>query len=355
MSSLSRALKTDMMGDSELKALAQVLRSRGRRGDTVLAHITPKEAARLKAMGGSGSINPATGLPEFFEDGYAGDIMTSDLGVGANFNMQPEQPPAQENTALPGDVTAPPSNQQSKNLDVGQLPLAASQQQAGWMGGAVPNAAMPAGNAASQPTAPSLGVNVYGSEMPGPPAPGQEQKSWIERQIDAATPKTSDLTSLLGRGAVAGLGGILGIQNANRLASQGKTASGAIQALGTPQQQQGAELIAQAQRGELSAQSQASYDAARAQLAQQQAQTGGVGAAQAASQLETLRQQLLNNQYQLGLQVSGIGNQYALQAIQQGLQSNQQAAQLSQNFYGSLAQMLAGTPTSISLTPRTGA
>ena len=38
----------------------------GRFGDTMLAHITPEEAALLKARGGSGTINPVTGLPEFF-------------------------------------------------------------------------------------------------------------------------------------------------------------------------------------------------------------------------------------------------------------------------------------------------
>jgi hypothetical protein len=37
----------------------------GRNGDTMLAHITPQEAAMLKRMGGAGTINPYTGLPEY--------------------------------------------------------------------------------------------------------------------------------------------------------------------------------------------------------------------------------------------------------------------------------------------------
>jgi hypothetical protein len=37
----------------------------GRNGDTMLAHITPQEAAMLKRMGGSGTVNPYTGLPEY--------------------------------------------------------------------------------------------------------------------------------------------------------------------------------------------------------------------------------------------------------------------------------------------------
>jgi hypothetical protein len=40
--------------------------NRGRNGDTLLAHITPEEAQLLRSRGGAGTINPQTGLPEFF-------------------------------------------------------------------------------------------------------------------------------------------------------------------------------------------------------------------------------------------------------------------------------------------------
>lgn len=42
------------------------LASQGRNGDTMLAHVTPAEMRMLKDRGGSGTINPRTGLPEFF-------------------------------------------------------------------------------------------------------------------------------------------------------------------------------------------------------------------------------------------------------------------------------------------------
>lgn len=51
---------------NNLKATAEKLQQYGRNGDTMLAHITPDEASLLKSMGGSGTINPKTGLPEFF-------------------------------------------------------------------------------------------------------------------------------------------------------------------------------------------------------------------------------------------------------------------------------------------------
>jgi len=52
-----------------LKALAQELPQYGRYGDSIVAHINPQEAGILKALGGSGTINPHTGLPEFFSIG----------------------------------------------------------------------------------------------------------------------------------------------------------------------------------------------------------------------------------------------------------------------------------------------
>lgn len=46
--------------------VGQELAKYGRNGDTMMAHINPQEAQMLKMMGGSGTINPITGQPEFF-------------------------------------------------------------------------------------------------------------------------------------------------------------------------------------------------------------------------------------------------------------------------------------------------
>ena len=56
------------------RELAEMLRQLGRGRDTVLAHITPEEAQMLLDMGGSGTMNPNTGLPEF-------EIQDFDLGA----------------------------------------------------------------------------------------------------------------------------------------------------------------------------------------------------------------------------------------------------------------------------------
>jgi hypothetical protein len=42
------------------------LAAMGRHGDTMMAHINPREAEMLRRMGGSGTINPRTGYPEYF-------------------------------------------------------------------------------------------------------------------------------------------------------------------------------------------------------------------------------------------------------------------------------------------------
>lgn len=62
----------------ELAELLDLLAKQGRGPDTELAHVTPEERAMLEASGGSGRINPNTGLREFqpevnptsFEDYY---------------------------------------------------------------------------------------------------------------------------------------------------------------------------------------------------------------------------------------------------------------------------------------------
>jgi hypothetical protein len=52
-------------GIASLPKMAERVQDAGRDGDTVLAHITPEEAGILKLLGGSGTINPHTGLPEY--------------------------------------------------------------------------------------------------------------------------------------------------------------------------------------------------------------------------------------------------------------------------------------------------
>jgi hypothetical protein len=56
------------MSDRHIRNALRLAESMGRKGDTILAHINPREAALLKRHGGSGKRNPRTGLLEFADD-----------------------------------------------------------------------------------------------------------------------------------------------------------------------------------------------------------------------------------------------------------------------------------------------
>ena len=47
-------------------SMNSALANKGRYGDTLVAHINAVEAKMLREFGGSGTINPATGMLEFF-------------------------------------------------------------------------------------------------------------------------------------------------------------------------------------------------------------------------------------------------------------------------------------------------
>jgi len=71
-----------IVGLPQMTPIAREMAAMGRNGDTMLAHITPQEAMMLQRMGGSGTINPYTGLPEFFLDKFVKGIGKAVKGVG---------------------------------------------------------------------------------------------------------------------------------------------------------------------------------------------------------------------------------------------------------------------------------
>ena len=111
--------------------VAQHMKDQGRGKDTMLAHISPKEAELLRANGGVGTPNPTTGLPEFniFDDigdglkGFGdfigdvlrpvgnviGDILRSPIGLAATaaagmYFLGTPTVSALASSALPGDA-----------------------------------------------------------------------------------------------------------------------------------------------------------------------------------------------------------------------------------------------------------
>lgn len=81
--------------NAPLSGLARLMSLKGREGDTMLAHINPMEAKMLQAMGGSGSLNPHTGLPEFYS---VNDTDDDDARADAEAAAEAASDPGQDDT-----------------------------------------------------------------------------------------------------------------------------------------------------------------------------------------------------------------------------------------------------------------
>jgi hypothetical protein len=83
---------TGMGGLGGAQELAELLRQMGRGPDSMLAHITPEEAQMLLESGGSGRMNPMTGLPEFQPKDYNFEVDDQyDIGFGPGQFTPPTQ------------------------------------------------------------------------------------------------------------------------------------------------------------------------------------------------------------------------------------------------------------------------
>jgi hypothetical protein len=390
--SLASVLKTD-----SLKPLAQILRSKGRKGDTILAHISPKEAARLKREGGSGTINPDTGLPEFFgEEDYFGGF-----GDTSAFTTSPAQTQTFEapvGSAMTYDQPAGPTlSEATYGPSISEGPLT----------GEIPGFSNPAlapgdfyGFSGGTPAGGTFGQTAFMSNLTsGSPysgefttspaaspqaiadaiaaAGGGVGKGDATTSIDApgVSTKAADTSEkgmfddlLKGKNAlglgILGAGGLMGYLNQQRAAGQAKNAAAQIQAAYAAAAQQQKDLAApligpgytqlsQALQGTLSPANQQAMQAAQARVAQASAKSGGVGAVQSSIQEEAFRQQLLSQQQQQALALLAPGNAMIqaainaqLQGTTQGLSTRlgleQQANNAAMGLYAALGSAVGG-------------
>jgi hypothetical protein len=179
--------------------------------------------------------------------------------------------------------------------------------------------------------------------------PGGSEKPTIENQTTFAEDAKDwwktlkpDTKARLG---IGGIEAIIGAYQTSQAMEQARKYREDIAKTAQPYQQQGKELIAKAQSGELSPAAQQTLQAAQAQAAQGAQARGGVGAQQAQAQVEGLRQQLLQQQYDYGLKVLGIGDQIAVGAIKAGMQADSYVNQLASNYTMNIARTVAGTPS----------
>lgn len=321
MPNIKNALGIDMAG------LAQLIRSQGRGRDTVLAHITPREAALLKAAGGSGTINPVTGLPEFQEDfgptyeelGYTPpDIQPAEIDYSS---YQAYTPPA---------------------MDMGQ----AAQPQFDF-------SQMDIGFGPGQPTEAqdiqSMGAEQFRGFAP-PVTPSEiaqtQPPSFLERGAEAVKERLGKATleDVLRVGGALGLGA-LGLSRSRQGQRQAQQLQSELQQMAQPYYQTGQEYIQRGQEGNLLPAQQQQLQAMRAQARQQQARAGttsGTMAQQSEAaigrQADLFRQQLVD----YGFKLVGIGDQITKGAIQAGYSASQDAQNAAARFYMAMGQMIPG-------------
>jgi hypothetical protein len=273
----------------------------------MLAYINPREAALLKAHGGSGKPEPETGIPSFEDDvgsiedyqPASNDVVNVDVSTGGD-------------TYSPDVMTygAPPptSGDVGTDLQLGSFPQVRE-------------------------------TPAFDTARPAADALTRQQ---MGEAAEKAPPKGGISQDTLSRLGIAGVMGLLGARGSKAAAKSGQAGAQQMQALATPYQQKGQELQAQAQRGELTPQGMQSLQAAQAQVAQGVERRGGVGVAQAQAQVEQLRQQLLQQQYDYGLKLSGIGDNIALGAIKTGMEADRYVQGINNSFFQNMAYIAAG-------------
>ena len=362
-----------------LPALAEMIRAKGRGKDTILAHITPREAALLKKRGGRGSTNPDTGLLEYGEDdedpfgsniqlppggNYEPDVNYSpyipnnidymdnrdvrDVNQIENQPLGPYYPPASTQFISDDQQTALQENQREVPQGFGEdLPIFDPNTGAPMTGAQVaaanprlyPGGVLPADNQETVYT--PEGNAYYRTATPIPTASGTPTKPPGGKDIDLS----SLLSQLLKLGLPFGIAAALtkGVAQpaAKKAEDQAQTAKNERMAIATPYQNIGKGLINSAQAGNLSASNIQAVKAARAMAAQNISRTGGVGVLQGANSIADLEARLLDNQLIQGIKIANIGDNYAVNAIQAGMAADKDLAASQADFAKQLGVLLA--------------
>ena len=350
-SNLAKILKAD------LPAAAELIRQKGRGRDTILAHITPREASILKKMGGSGTINPATGLPEF-QDGF--DYGSLDFNLPSEIAGPIEAgaadyseflTPTYAGSLVPVQTSGIPGPMgQASGGDILDLQLGLQNAAAAYRGDVTPP--MPFSAAAMRgDVTPTVEAPI--EEQPKATEEPKTEPGVLDKLKESVT--KDPLKALI---AALGIGGLA--YQYNQAQSQGKKVADQLRQaygqsaaqtreLAQPYMQQGGQLLGQAVAGQLTAANQQQLEAARAQAAQRVARSGGVATAQAQRTIEEARQRLLQNQTNAAIALLGAGTPLISSAIQQQLQGTTTGIQTGLNLSQQAGQAASNLVTQLAL------
>jgi hypothetical protein len=319
----------------DLRKIARLLQDKGRKGDTILAHINPREAALLREQGGAGTVNPETGLPEFYDDDYGNPIpQTGYENVPAGlFEGAAYIPETTGYESVPEGLFEGAVRQDfMPEFTIGQSAGGGIDLTAGQIS---PKETFAARGAEAGSATKSLAV----------PTPPVEPSVVSQARPSVSPPQKGFLDSLSGADRTRlGLAGIQGLSTAlmARKAQAGaQRGAEQIRQVGAPYAQRGLAEQSAAQRGELTPVGQQQLDAMRARAAQAGVARGGVGVAQQQRAEEDLRQRLNAARESFGLQLSQIGDKYTMDAIRAGMQADAEVNQLYNQMFGNLARIAA--------------
>ena len=330
---MSELRKMTRMG-GDLRKIARLLQDKGRNGDTILAHINPREAALLREQGGAGTINPETGLPEFYTDDYGNPIpqtgyenVPEGLFEGAAYIPESTGYESVPEGLFEGAQYIRP---EFGFAPVSELDLTTQAPQETF-------ARRGAAEGVTPPDYSLVGVRkptALGEPIAGPkagPSRSPAEKGFLDSLSGA------DKTRL----GLAGIQGLSTALMARKAQAGAQRGAEQIRQVGAPYAQRGLAEQSAAQRGELTPVGQQQLDAMRARAAQAGVARGGVGVAQQQRAEEDLRQRLNAARESFGLQLSQIGDKYTMDAIRAGMQADAEVNQLYNQMFGNLARIAA--------------
>jgi hypothetical protein len=346
---------TGMGGLGNAQELAELLRQMGRGPDSMLAHITPEEAQMLLQSGGSGRMNPMTGLPEFqpepdpasFED-YIYNQPQQPLDPSSFEDYiynQPQQP--LDPSSFEDYIYNQPQPQYTYDVEAqpggsyGQMQRASVPLRSEFVGGGAPipmvtaNAVerynMGRGQLATAPAAPA-------SAPPQQPVSPQQQQSFKEKYPMLSQVLRSNLFA-------TGLASLPAAYFAGRARREGRGAESELRAMAQPIREQAEALRQQALTGGLTPQQARQEEARRAsmrQAASTRNATSGTQKAMIENTLARERSGLAQTNLENAMRQLNLANTVTEAAIRARLASDRDVDRYLSNIYTNLIRTASG-------------
>ena len=344
---------TGMGGLGNAQELAELLRQMGRGPDSMLAHITPEEAQMLLESGGSGRMNPMTGLPEFQPEDYNFEVDDQyDIGFGPGQFTPPTQPADIQGMApdqferftgqqpmFTGEGSLAPENFQpfadsfqpfADSFQPGNVPL--QQEYVGEApipmvtANAVERYNMGRGQLATAPVAPA-------------PAPPQQPISPLQQQ------SFRQEYPMLSRLLTTGVASLPAAYFAGRARREGRGAESELRAMAQPIREQAEALRQQALTGGLTPQQARQEEARRASMRQAASTRGATSGTQQAMIENTLareRSGLAQTNLENAMRQLNLANTVSEAAIRARLASDRDVDRYLSNIYTNLIRTASG-------------